>query len=1105
MALPFRTLGGFIRVFAAVVTLFGFLVSSIGPSYAAGGQTGSLRGVVVDAGTKAPIANVAIIAASPSGRFSAKTDQTGTFSIIGVSIDTYTVTFTLPGYDTLSLNGINVTGDNTVNLTESLQKTLQTIGRTTARSRSSAYQPAQTIDSVSVSGARAETALGKNLNTSENQLALSVPGVQLTNGNRLTIRGGLSTEVGYQLDGIDFTEPFLFGNANNGISVGTASLQVVEGAGDATQGGIGGGVVNSILKRGAYPPFGLVDAEVGSPNFNHQAGIEYGIATPDGRFSDYITYVGQRFDPYYGPSSTNQIDVGNIDALSYEVANDFVNNFVFRFGKGNNQSLQVAYLNHDLQQFGDLGGLSGRLPNNINPYNLESLPLGGSGDSYFNTAFYAARYGIPPQFLNSPATITSAEEIGYNPSRYLKFEYTNSLNPTTFLDISAANVDQIRGSSNWYSYANNASVSETGGSNAVLKTELTHQFGDTNTTTIGFNLDNKHPIWNDYAPFLSDLILEAYQGAPGFSQIGDFATPPNTSLPVSATNPCPNTNPAYAASAVTVSANPCYVYEHTGYAGRLPLFGINYNGTDNQEYGFYLRDQYNPFSKLHLDLGARYDGLNWKQGANPYNTQPGSLSNPDDVAVGIGPGGPPNFLRDDVVHPKFVEPRVAAAYQLTNNDSLRFGYGRSVIFPNAQSLGTPMYLSGLPSSVLNLPAIGNTADPATWTCGSGFNPQWAASTTAANFNAAKGGSFFRCANYGQQLYWQNDQNFDAPDVGNNQPQTTSNTDLTLQHQFRNGLSLKFTGYYKREFAVPAFALISQVLNAQGAPTSQVFGVDNVGINKTSGAEFGLQTADRPSGFTGYLSATYTNVIDSVPPLVGSEDQLPLIPAASLVLGDTYRAGYVSPFVTNIGIQYKTRSGFRINPILSYDRGFPIGVGNYIASADPFGGYANLPQSNINPPILSGFQGVTGAFNATNYVDPVNPGTIIRPNIAATRGTAETAAPGGVLSRPRLNTDITFEYTHSRSTFGLLVQNLFGNPYGEPIPNPYYQPVSTGLAGAQTGQTNAAIPGTVPYNYGGFRNIPTQIYGSNAYILPFGFIGSNTSRPLTLRAYYQLGL
>jgi hypothetical protein len=1102
MALRSRPFGKFARGCVALVTLVGLLFMNVMPTFAAGGQTGNLQGLVVDSAARSPISGAAVTAVSPSGRYSARSDARGRFAIIGMTVDTYSVTITLAGYEPFTLSGVNVLGDNTVNLpAEPLQKSLQTIGRTRARTSASAYQPMQTVDSVSVSGQRATVALGKAANTSERALALSVPGVQLTNNNRLTIRGGLSTEIGYQLDGVDFTEPFLFGNANNGVSVGSSSLQVVEGAGDASQGGIGGGVVNSVLKRGTHPPFGLVDAEIGGPNYNHQAGFEYGFATPDGRISDYITYIGQRYVPYYGAFSAPQIDVANYDAYSSVAADDFVNNFVYRFGKNNNQSVQVAYLNHDLQRFGDRSGVAGRLQQNWNPYNLQQIDTLDAGDPLLTTAFFNSRFGLEPFATGSSQTLQNPELIDYNPSRYVKFEYTNSLTPTTFLDISTANVQQIIGTSNNYGYVSGDRYDQVGGQNSTLKVELTHSFNDKLTSTIGFNLDNKHPLWQDYDPFSAALTLSGqYDGASTGPSLADYALPANTSAPISATNPCPISVATYSAA--------CYLYSAAGYAGRLPLFGINYNKTLNQEFGLYLRNQYNPFSRLHLDLGLRFDKLNWKQGANPFNDSPTALSNPNDVPAGIGPGNPPDFLRNNVEHPSFIEPRLAAAFQVTNNDSIRAGYGRSVIFPNAQSLGTPANISGLPSSVLGLaPTPGtNTADPSTWTCGSGTNPQWAASQSSPNY--VPGGSFFRCHTYGQQLFWLLDQNHDAPDVGNNEPQTTSNTDLTYQHQFKNGMALKFTSYYKREFAVPAFALISQVLNPQGVPITQVFGVNNVGINKTSGLEFGLQSADHPTGFLGYVSATYANVIDSVPPLVSGEDELPLIPTASLLLGDTYRAGYVSPLVINLGAQYKFHNGFRINPVLTYDRGYPIGVGNLKASTDPFGGFANLPQSNLNPPTLSGYNQITGAFNATNYVDPVNPGTKINPNIAASRGTPETSAAGGILSRPRLNANITFEFTRNRNTFGLLVQNVFANQFGEPIPNPYYQPVATGIAGPQTGQTSAAIPGTVTYAYGGFRNIPNYIYGQSAYVLPLGAPGVNApdlSRPLTFRAYYQLSL
>jgi len=520
-----------------------------------------------------------------------------------------------------------------------------------------------------------------------------------------------------------------------------------------------------------------------------------------------------------------------------------------------------------------------------------------------------------------------------------------------------------------------------------------------------------------------------------------------------------------------------------------------------------------PNTRLHFDVGLRFDALNWKQGPTPFNTQPGALANPDDVPIGIGPAGTPNFLNDQVVHPHFVEPRIGASFEVSNRDSVRAGFGQSVTFPNAQGEGTPAYLAGIPGSFFSIaPTPGsNTANPATWTCGSGLNPQWlvGGNPNAANNNGGAG-SLFRCANYAQQLYWNLDQNHDAPDVGNDQPETFSNTDLTYQHLFPDGLSAKLTGYFKRGFNIPAFSLVSQVLNPQGVPISQVFAGSNIGINKTSGVEFGLNTADRPIGFTGYFSATYTNVIDSVPPLVQDEDYLPFIPTASLALGNTYHAGYISPFTINVGFQYKLRGGFRINPDLNFDDGYPTGVGNIIPSANPLGaGFAGLPQSNLNPPSVFGYTGISGTYNATNYVDPANPGTITNPNVNVTRGTPETASAGGFLSRPRLHGDVTVEYTKARNTFGLQVLNVFGNPYGEPIPNPYWQPVATGIGGPQTGQTAAAIPGSTTYQYGGFRNVPSYMYGQTAYIEPIGVLdgasAADYSRPLTFRVYYQLAL
>jgi hypothetical protein len=139
MALRARAFGKFARICAALFTLAALLVTNVAPTFAAGGQTGNLRGVVVDASTRMPIAGATVSAVAPSGRYGAKTDAQGRFSILGLTVDTYTIVFSQSGYSQATINGVNIVGDNTVNLqAEALEKSLQTIGRARSRSASSA-------------------------------------------------------------------------------------------------------------------------------------------------------------------------------------------------------------------------------------------------------------------------------------------------------------------------------------------------------------------------------------------------------------------------------------------------------------------------------------------------------------------------------------------------------------------------------------------------------------------------------------------------------------------------------------------------------------------------------------------------------------------------------------------------------------------------------------------------------------------------------------------------------------------------------------------------------------------------------------------------------
>ena len=335
-----------------------------------------------------------------------------------MTVDTYVLSVSASGFDALTIPGITVPGDQTLSLGNlQVSRHLQTIGRVTARSTNGAFQPTQTTDSYTVSGARIIQTVGKTATTNENNLLLAVPGVTLSNAGIPSIRGGGAREVGYQYDGVTFTEPFLSNNGSNGLINGVGNVQVVEGAGDATQGGVGSGVINIVPKRGAYPGFGYVDLEAGGPNFNHQAAMEYGFATPNGRFSDYITYNGQRFVPYFGNSTTNVAAYNNYFANSYQANDQFTNNFVYKFGKNNNQSLQILYTNISQQAWGNAGGIpSGSFPSN--PNSLVYYPFDTLGQATW--IGFGQDFGMTPeavQLVHRPPALHAWSSTGRSTRR----------------------------------------------------------------------------------------------------------------------------------------------------------------------------------------------------------------------------------------------------------------------------------------------------------------------------------------------------------------------------------------------------------------------------------------------------------------------------------------------------------------------------------------------------------------------------------------------------------------------------------------------------------------------------------------------------------------
>jgi hypothetical protein len=1033
------------------------------PAFAAGGVVGTLTGTVVDAGTQAPISGATVDIVSPGQHYTTHTDASGKFGVVGIGVDTFTVSVAAPGHETLVVPGVTVIGDQSTSAgTLALQTRVQTIGRTTARSASNAFQPSQTTDSYTINQAQIIQSTGKAYSTNENAALLSVPGVTLTNAStpfstQVTIRGGAAFEVGYQFDGVPLREPFLNGNGTFGLMNGVGNVQVVEGAADATQAGVGAGVINVVPVRGSGPGSGSIDLEIGGPNMNHQYGANYGFSTPDNRISEAFSYTGQYYNPYNGYNFTNQQQYGNYFSTNTVKNDQIVNNFFYKFGKDLNQQVQVLYLNVSQQGWQGVTGAGGIYDQATNPGALAYFPydtLTQVVNPFPSSAAYGSLIGIPNTTPTSNLPVPGPQQNFSNQTRFLKIEYDNNLSSNTFLGLRYYNWDGLESTDNSYSlgawntgFPGLAAPTTTGGQTTGVNLDIIHQFAPNLTVSLNGQYNVLDPIFDTYEPQLEIYGL-------GFGGTG-LANQPTAADWL----PGGYVYNAFCGTTAWNTANPA-----PSCLPRVPAWGIGYQGTIFQNWGTGIRFQYSPWADLKLDLGVRIEGQNQQwysqvgnlgQGAPATGTCMGSCSV---YGVPAGTTVPINNPYDvlntswtkSVLEPTEVEPRGSISYQIDPNDALRFSYGRSAVFADAQTAGTPFMLYGL-QTYAKLPALPGS------TCG------WAATTT------------FPCQSYGAQLYWLGD-NLEAPDAGNGLPALYSNYDASWNHLFAGGLGMRITPFFKYGSDLPTFFLLNPVLG--------IFAVSNQGLNKTSGVELDLTTRQKTEGFSGFFAATYQNVLSTTPPFTTAENAVPLVNSASLALGDLYRAGYVSPATFRIGGVYNFKNGFSVNAQIQANVGYPYSIGNTIAAELAPGQYANIPQVDFGPGITGGnaslIGGSPGAAVSTNYYDPAYPGSAAAPNIAATRGTNATSSNGGYLSHWNMDLALTLQYKWKRSTVGVQFLNLFGNAYANTVPSvsPWYQPVANGLSGPQTGyesctnQVGAGVRGCqaiVPSDANAFSN------------------------------------
>ncbi len=329
---------------------FTIALALLSPHAAIAGTTGTIAGVVTDATSGAPIANVKVTAAAPSGSQSTTTNATGFYSLQALTPDTYTVSFQAPGYNASSQPGVTVQQDFVYKLDMKITKSLKTIASVTSRAAGNLVKPYAGTDVYNVSGAQLNAATGgDNLHRTIYEYLNTVPGVTPIAGGfpaEPSIRGGYDVDNGYELDGIPITERMTGFFTTNLTDLGIANVEVYTGGLSAQNAGNGVGVINSVIKTGTYPAFGSLQLGVTAPDYNHYSRVEYGAATPDKRFSWYLAFdsANSQNDFNSGDVAFQLPQVGiSSGNPAYIYTRDLIGNFHFRPNATND--IQVLYQN----------------------------------------------------------------------------------------------------------------------------------------------------------------------------------------------------------------------------------------------------------------------------------------------------------------------------------------------------------------------------------------------------------------------------------------------------------------------------------------------------------------------------------------------------------------------------------------------------------------------------------------------------------------------------------------------------------------------------------------------------------------------------------------
>ena len=225
--------------------------------FVSAGTTGKLIGRVTSKETGEPLigANI-MVEGTPLG---SAADMDGNYLILQISPGTYSVRFTMIGYQDLVVSGVRIKVDLTTRVNGDLPESVVGLDEVVVQAERPMIQLDVTYSQANITSEEVEM-----LPVEEFVDIIALQAGVVTENGTMHVRGGRGGEISYMVDGITVTDPYNSDIAveieNNAIQ----ELQFISGTFNAEYGQAMSGIINIITKDGDYSDYsGSISSNMG--------------------------------------------------------------------------------------------------------------------------------------------------------------------------------------------------------------------------------------------------------------------------------------------------------------------------------------------------------------------------------------------------------------------------------------------------------------------------------------------------------------------------------------------------------------------------------------------------------------------------------------------------------------------------------------------------------------------------------------------------------------------------------------------------------------------------------------------------------------------------